>query len=346
MGVTIKDVAAKAGVSSATVSNVINEKGKVSEPTRRAVLRVIEQLHYRPAASAQRRYRDEERSIGLIIKELSNPYFAEVILGAQSAAEEAGYQITIATSEGRRETEDLIVDLFIAQDVGGLIIYPLFDSETDLTHLFDLKRRKIPFVLLERVRGLRASLVDVDNKAACRDAVQYLISLGHERIIHFAGPGYSMHGDERAEGFRQAFFDAQLVFSPEFIVRSGARLEEGYRAGKAYFGSVASADAPTAVLCYNDLVAIGLMRALREQGLRVPEDVSIIGFDDIALSEYVGVPLTTMRVPKHRIGRSAVEVLIRQMESGGEYTVEHETLQAELIRRASTAPVATRVGTY
>lgn len=331
-----------AGVSSATVSNVINEKGKVSDSTRRAVLKVVEKLNYRPSPSAQRRYRTGVKSIGIVIKELTNPYFAEVILGAQMAAEDAGYQITIATSEGHRWTEDRIVELFSGQDLGGIIVYPLFDSETDLTHLFDLKRRNIPFVLLERVRGLRASRVDVDNSTACRDAVQYLIGLGHERIIHFAGPEYSMHGDERAEGFRQAYFDAHLLFRPELIVRSGARLEEGYRAGKEYFSALNPKNAPTAVLCYNDLVAIGLMRALRELGFRVPEDISVIGFDDIEMSRYVDVPLTTMRVPKERIGRSAVEMLIRQMESRGDYIIEHETMQAELIRRASTAHVADR----
>ncbi|HEX7070235.1 MAG TPA: LacI family DNA-binding transcriptional regulator [Rhodothermales bacterium] len=336
---TIRDVAMVAGVSSATVSNVINEKGKVSDSTRRAVLKVVEELNYRPSQSAQKRYRTGDKCIGVIVKELKNPYFSDVILGAQEAADAAGYQITIATSEGHRDKEDRIVDLFTSQDVGGLIVYPLFDSETDLTHLFNLKRRNIPLVLLERVRGLRASRVDVDNHAACRDVVQYLLGLGHERIIHLAGPEYSMHGDERAEGFRQAFFDSHLVFRPEYIVRSGARLEEGYRAGRAYFRSLKAKEAPTAVFCYNDFVAIGLMRALRELGIRVPDDISIIGFDDIDLCEYVNVPLTTMRVPRSKIGASAVEMLIRQMESGGNYVIEHETHQAQLVRRASTAPL-------
>ncbi len=338
MRVTIKDVADRAGVSSATVSNVINDKGKVSEATRRAVMDVIEQLNYRPTASAQRRYREVGKGIGLVIKEIHNPYFADVIVGAQLAAETAGYDLMVASSEGRRETEDRIVDLFIAQDVTGIIINPLLDSETDLSHLFELKRRNIPFVLLERVHGLRASLVDVDNATASRDAVRHLIEMGHEHIVHFSGPGYSMHSDERTEGFRQAFFDAQLVFRKDFIVPAGARLEDGYRVGKQYFGSIAPEDAPTAVMCYNDLVALGLLRALRELNVRVPAEVSVIGYDDINLCEYAEVPLTTMHVPKQEMGRSAVEMLIRQMESEGSYTLEQVLLQAELTVRASTAP--------
>lgn len=336
MRATIKDVAEKAGVSSATVSNVINDKGKVSESTRRAVLEVIDQLHYRPNASAQRRYQETAKSIGLVIKEMHNPYFADVILGAQAAAEAAGYEVMVASSEGRRETEDRVVNMFIAQDVTGLIINPLLDSETDLSHLFELKRRNIPFVLLERVHGLRASLVDVDNATASHDIVQHLFDLGHEHIVHFAGPEYSMHSDERAEGFRQAHFDAQRIFRKECIVSAGSRLEDGYRVGREYFSELSLDEAPTAVACYNDLVALGLMRALREMDIRVPEMVSLTGFDDVNLSAFSEVPLTTMRVPKREMGQCAVEVLIRQMEAGGDYRPEQVTLQAELVVRGST----------
>jgi LacI family transcriptional regulator/LacI family repressor for deo operon, udp, cdd, tsx, nupC, and nupG len=325
-------------VSSATVSNVINDNGKVSETTRRAVLDVIEQLHYRPNASAQRRYRTFARNIVLVIKELHNPYFADVITGAQDAAEEAGYPVTVASSEGSRGAEDGIVDLLIGQDVSGIIIDPLLDSETDLTHLFELKRRRIPFVLLERVHGLRASLVGVDNATACRDAVRYLIQLGHEHIVHFAGPGYSMHSDERTEGFRQAFFESRLAFRQELVVPTGASLADGYRVGIACFGTDPASGMPTAVMCYNDLVAIGLLRALRELGLRVPEQVSVIGIDDIDLCAYASIPLTTVRLPRFEMGRMAVEMLIRQMKSGREYTIEQVTLEAGLVLRATTAP--------
>lgn len=340
MRVTIKDVADRAGVSTATVSNVINDKGKVSESTRRAVLEIIDELNYRPTASAQRRYQNVGKGVGLVVKEIHNPYFADLILGAQQAAEAAGYELMVASSEGRTEKEDRIVDLFIAQDIAGMAIDPLLDSETDLSHLFELKRRNIPFVLFQRVHGLRASLVQVDNATAARDAVKYLIDLGHEHIVHFSGPGYSMHSDERTEGFRQAFFDAQFLFKKDLIVPTGARLEDGYRAGKQFFGDIASEAAPTAVMCYNDLVALGLLRALRELNLRVPEDVSIIGFDDIHLCEYAPVPLTTLRVPTQDMGRSAVEVLLRQMESEGSAALEQVILQAELVVRASTAPAA------
>lgn len=337
---TIKDVAEHAGVSNATVSNVINDKGKVSESTRRAVLDSIEKLNYRPSASAQRRLQQSsQKSIGLVVKEIHNPYFADVIVGAQEKANEKGYALMLSSSEGLRDTEGRIVDLFVEKDVNGIVINPLLDRDADLTHLFDLKRRNIPFVLLEKIRGLHASLVDVDNVKAAREMTTYLVEIGHQKIIHFAGPAYSMHSEERIEGFRRAFFDSQLVYSEDFVVTAGARLEEGYEAGMRFFQDRAPADYPTAIMCYNDLVAIGLMRACRELGIDVPGDISITGFDNIKTCEYAPVPLTTMGVPTKEMGKTAIDVLIRQIEAAEQHKPEVVNLEAEMTIRGSTAPV-------
>lgn len=336
---TIKDVAEAAGVSSATVSNVLNDKHNVGEETRRRVRRVIEKMNYRPSASAQRRLQQSaQKSIGLVVKEIHNPYFADVIVGAQEEAGARGYDLMVATSEGERETENRVVEAFVSRDLNGIIINPLLDSKADLSHLFELKRRNIPFVMLEQVRGLRANLVDVDNTTDYKESVKYLIDLGHEQIVHFAGPEYSMHSDERIEGFRGAFFESGLVYSEDFVVRAGASLEEGYRAGREYFEGRAAADRPTAVACYNDLVGIGLMRALRELGLSIPQEVSILGFDNIDFCEYAPVPLTSVGVPTQEMGRKAVEMLVRHMESAEPGQPEVTSLKAEMTVRASTAP--------
>ena len=336
--VTIKDVARQAGVSSATVSNVLNDKGKVSENTRRSVRAAVERMNYRPSASAQRRLQQSgQKSIGLVVKEIHNPYFADVIVGAQEAASEHGYSLMVSSSEGSRDTEGHSVDLFIDKDVNGIVINPVLDDNTDLSHLFELKRRNIPFVLLERVHGLHASLVDIDNVEAAKEATLYLVGLGHKKMVHFSGPGYSAHSDERSEGFRQGFFEARLVYSSDFIVTAGASMGDGYATGLAYFSDLAEDERPTAVLCYNDMVAIGLMRALRELGIKVPDDVSLIGFDNVDMCDYAPVPLTTMQVPTRHMGRQAIEVLIRQMEAPDDYQPEHINLHAELMVRASTA---------
>src|SRR5919112_4229546 len=307
---TIDDVARQAGVSKATVSAVLNDTGSVKGTTRDRVLSAIDLLNYRPTTGvAGRAGARRGKSVAMIIKEIDNPYYAEIISGARAQAGESGYTLLVASSEGDFEAERRAVELMQAKDVDGIIATPVMDEHADLSHFFELKRRNFPFVLLEEVRGVPASLIDVDNAEASRRAVEYLIGLGHSRIVHFAGPRYSMHSQERVDGVRRACSASRLRFTDHDVVPAGAHLADGYQAGLAYFRERPAADRPTAVTCYNDLVAVGVCRALRELGLGVPEDVSVIGFDDIPLVEYLAVPLTTVRVPKFRMAEIATEML-------------------------------------
>ena len=334
---TIQDVATLSGVSIGTVSAVINRKGTVSNDTRRRVLEAISELHYRPSAAARRRLQPTtEKSIGLIVKETNNPYFADVISGAQDAARRLGYNVLVAHTDRSYELEQKLAELLVAMDVDGLIINPLLNDQTDLSHLFEIRRSNIPLVLIESIRGIQASMVDVDNVAAEKEAIEYLAGLGHERIAHFAGPQYSTHSDERIEGVRRAFVSKRLVMAEDDVVHAGANLEDGYRAALAYFRD--RADRPTAVTCYNDLLAIGAVRALRELGLDVPGDVSVVGFDDIDVASYLTVPLTTVRMPRRQIGRRATEMLIRTLEEDEAAAPEKVVLETELVVRDSTAP--------
>lgn len=336
---TIADVAERANVSKATVSAVINDKGTVKKSTRRRVLKSIEELNYRPRASARRGFRSAStKSIGLVIKEADNPYYAEVAAGVREAVREKGYSIIISSSEGSYTSEQRVVDLLTSQDTDGLIITPVLDGEADLSHIFELKRRNVPFVLLEEVRGVQASLVDVDNVAASSKAVKHLIELGHEHIVHFAGPPYSMHSAERIEGVRRAFSESHLIFGDAFIVEAGAHLKDGYQAGLAYFEGLAAEDRPTAVTCYNDLVALGLLRALGELSIQVPEDISIIGHDDLEMLRYLPLSLSSVRMPKFEMGRRSAEILIRQMEANRALSPEKVYLDAELAIRDSVGP--------
>lgn len=336
---TIRDVAERAGVSNATVSNVLNEKGKVSESTRRDVVAAIEALNYQRGVSGQAPDGELMKGVGLVIKEVHNPYFADVSVGAQQKANEEGYAFVLTCSEGSRSTEVEAIELLMEKDLDGVIVNPLLDRDADLSHLFYLQRRGIPFVLLADVYGLKANLVDVDNVQAARDVTSYLFELGHERIVHFAGPEYSMHGAERIEGFRQAFFESRQVYSEDFIVQAGARRREGYETGLEYFRNRPASERPTAVTCYNDLVAIGLLRALRELEIEVPGEVSVTGFDDTDSCKYAPVPLTSMGVPTLEMGRTAMDMLIRQIESGEISEPEVVNLEAEMTVRESTTPV-------
>lgn len=332
---TINDVASHAEVSKATVSAVINDSDSVHDATRAKVMEVINDLNYRPRASAQRGFQaSPAKSIGLIIKEVENPYYASVISGVRSFANENGYTLLVASSEATYEDEQRIVEVFKAQDVDGLLVVPVLDEETDLSYLYELKRRNFPFVLLEEIRGVQANLVDINNVAVSKKAVKHLMGQGHSRIVHFAGPSYSTHSQERVEGVRRAFSESELVFSREVIVAAGDSLEEGYEAGRAYFGGRDAEARPTAVTCYNDLVAIGLARALREEGLEVGEEVSLIGCDNIELLDYLPVPISSIEVPRFEMGRRAAQILVSRLDGRGQKKQPEKVyLDAELVLR-------------
>ncbi|HEU5186019.1 MAG TPA: LacI family DNA-binding transcriptional regulator [Gemmatimonadaceae bacterium] len=338
---TMTDVARQAGVSKATVSAVLNGTAGVKDATRDRVHEAMDLLNYRPlrggaASSSQAR---ADKSIALLIKEHDNPYYAGIIDGVRAVCTAQGYTLLVASSAGDYETERRSVELLRAKYIDGLIVTPVLDDEADLSHLFELKRRNFPFVLLEEIRGLRASLVDVDNVAASRMAVEHLLSLGHTRIAHLAGPQYSLHSQQRVNGARLAHSASQVAFPPQAVVPAGAHLQDGYRAGLALFSGAEPAARPTAVTCYNDLVAIGLCRALAELGLDVPGDVSVVGFDDIPLCQYVPVPLTSVRVPTYEMGEIAARMLLHHVEANEVIPPQRVDLQAELVVRRSTAAV-------
>ncbi|HEX6559041.1 MAG TPA: LacI family DNA-binding transcriptional regulator [Longimicrobiales bacterium] len=337
---TIQDVADLAGVSKATVSAVLNEKGTVKESTRAEVLDAMRRLNYRPRPSARRRGGDGGgRSVGFVQRDQGNPYYSEIITGAESYLRERGYILLVAASDGDFKAEQRIIDLFTAKDVDGILLTPVLDNETDLSHIFDLKRRNIRFVLLEEIRGIQANLVDVDTVEGAKAAARHLIDLGHVRLVHFAGPQYSLHSEERIDGMRAAYSESRLVFSDDLVIRAGDSLEAGYRTGLRYFSTLSADDRPTAVTCYNDLVALGLCRALEELGLRVPQDISVVGFDDLKLIDYLpsASRLTSVRVPKLEVGRTAAEILHRDIESDEPSGVSKVYLHAQLVIRETTA---------
>ncbi|GJG87204.1 LacI family transcriptional regulator [Gemmatimonadetes bacterium T265] len=333
-------------MSKATVSAVLNATGSVRGATRERVLAAIETLNYRPSVGAGAAVpragdaRSAGRTIGLLIKEAENPYYAGLVAGVRVVADACGYTLLVTSSEGDYAAERRAVELMYAKEVDGMLVTPLLDAFADLSHYFNLKRRDFPFVLLEEVRGLPASLVDIDNVRAAWAATDHLIALGHTRLVHFAGPAYSVHAQERVHGVRRACSAVALVFHDAHVVRAGAHLDDGYRAALAYFGAVAPGERPTGVTCYNDLIALGVCRALTELGLRVPEDVSVVGFDDIPIVEYLPVPLTTVRIPQAEMGRLAAELLVAQINGGAPARPVRQFLDAQLVVRASTHPPA------
>lgn len=343
---TIQDVAHQAGVSVSTVSAVINDKPTVNQTTREQVLAVIQQLNYRPRPAIRHPASPNGvRTVAFILRDQANPYYAEIIEGAENYLHERGYRMLVAASSGLGSREQEIVELIRMKDFDGLLLTPVLDRNTDLAHLFDLRRRNIRFVLLEEVHGIQASLVDVDNVDGAKKGVQHLIDLGHTRIAHFAGPRYSLHSEERLAGVRAAYSESELVFSDSLVVQAGDSLMDGYQAALAFFRGRPAAQRPTGATCYNDLVALGVCRALSELGIRVPEDVSVVGYDDVPLAEFVTPSLTTVRVPKREVGRIAGELLHEEIEKGSSAMPRKVYLRADLVVRSSTSRCQTGTDT-
>ncbi|MDZ7337408.1 MAG: LacI family transcriptional regulator [candidate division KSB1 bacterium] len=338
--VTIEDVAREAGVSKGTVSAVINGKNTVRAETREHVLRVMKALNFRPRGMARNLKNGElEKSIGIIIKDLSYPFYTTIALGAREYANSKGYSVVVTSSENDHECEKRYTHLFSAKDIKGAIIAPLVEGTAEIEHLFKLKMLNYPFVLLEDVKGIQANVVAIDNIKAIKKAVKYLIEIGHTRIVHFAGPPQSSHTHERIDGFRQAFSESPLVFRDDMVVSIGSRHEESYGNTLHYFRSRPPEEYPTAIVCFNDQQALAVLTALRELNIRVPEDISIVGNDDIYYARLYPVPLTTIRAPQYEIGRKAAEILIRNIESPTALPPEKVVLETDFIIRDSTRPL-------
>ena len=339
--VTIDDVARRAHVSKATVSAVLNHRDVVRADTRRLVLKAIRDLHYRPRPSARnlKSSYTVPSIIHLLIRELDNPFYSTLALGVIQYASEKGYMVSVTSSEGSHAREEEITQAFSHREIKGAIIAPVLQGTAEIEHLFRLKMINFPFVLLERVTGIQANVVAIDNIKAMDEAMKYLISNGHTRIVHFAGPDHASHTYERTEGFKRAYMESALAFTNDLVVPVGGHLESGYDKCLAYFEQRSRAEYPTAIVCYNDLVALGVMSALHKMNIAVPDVVSVIGNDDIPFSEHTPVRLTTVRAPMRAMGRKAAEILIRNIESGGTLPVENVVLDAELVVRESTRPI-------
>jgi len=335
--VTIEDVAKAADVSKGTVSAVINAKNTVKPETRDHILRVMKELNFRPKGVARNlKNGGVDKSIGIVIKDISYPFYTAIASGVKEYANSRGYSVIITSSENDHEYEKKITHLFSAKDIKGAIIAPLVEGTAEIEHLFKLKMLNYPFVLLEDVKGIQANVVAINNLKAIKQAVKYLIDSGHKKIVHFAGPPQSSHTQERIEGFRHAFSERTLVFNKDMIIPVGSKHDESFCKTKEFFKNLKREDYPTAIVCFNDQQALAVMMALRELNIAVPDEISIIGNDDIYYAKIYPVPLTTIKAPQQEIGRKAAEILIRNIESIEPLPIERVILKTELVIRESS----------
>lgn len=328
---TMKQVAQRAGVSISTVSHVINNTRAVSDAVRERVLGIVDEMRYVPSAVARSLKNDKTNTIGVLVPNSSNPYFAELIRWIEDAAFELGYHIILCNAHGGACKQGAYLRLLMEKRIDGLI---LVASGADDEH--DLLRRheSVPIVQLERaLPGLDADLVLAAQEEGAWQATRHLIELGHRHIACVSGPADLPRSRERVGGFMRAMRDAGLGVPDDCLLN----VEFTSAGGHAAFGSLlARPRRPTAVFVTSDLMAIGGLCAASSAGMRVPGELSVVGYDDIGAACYATPPLTTIAPPKREMARQAIQRLIERIR-GGQASPGRIALASSLVLRSSTA---------
>src|ERR1039457_6990121 len=330
---SIKDIARLARVSHPTVSRALQNSPLVNAKTAEKIRKIAKESGYRASAVARGLVTRRTRTIGLVVTTVADPFTSEVVTGIEQTANDHGYCVFLADSNADPDRERKIVQSFAEQRVDGIIVT---SSRVGALYLPLLSEMMVPIVLVnDQHPGAFTRTIMICNRSEERAAASHLIEFGHRRI-GFIGDQFGYQSDtERFAGYREALNAAAIPFLPELVVRGDGKPEAAMRAMDEL---LALKGPPTAVCCYNDMSALGAMRSIHMQGLRVPEDISIAGFDDLFVASYTQPPLTTVRQPMRRMGQLAMENLIKLMS--GQESVVRIKINAELIVRESTARVS------
>ena len=329
----IREVAKRAGVSTATVSRVVNGTAPVDAGTEQRVRAAIQRTGYYPNTHARTLGTGKSHIFGLIISDIENPFFPELVKGFERLAVEQGYEVLIANTDYQAERMQVCVRRMLERKVDGVAI---MTSEMDPELIQMLNGRGIPIVFLDTgMVGVGISNISLEYDSGVDQAIDHLTSLGHKRIAFVSGPANLASARTRHEAFLASLRRKKLECREEFIREGNHRFDGGYA---AMLDILKMRVRPTAVLASNDLMAIGIMGAVYAAGLRIPDDISVVGFDDIALSSFMPPPLTTIRLSRAEIAEFAFNSLFAASQSAGTEGVTH-FVHAELVIRQSTAAV-------
>jgi LacI family transcriptional regulator len=335
MVTTLKDVAQKAGSSVSIVSRVLNLKSvkyRISKETEERVLQAAHALNYRPNQLARGLRLKKTHTIGLVAPDLANPFFSSIIKTVQTVAHEAGYSLIVCDTDEDPALETEHVNLLRGKGVDGMIVMPVGQK---YAHLEALVTSKVPLVIVDRIfQNLAASSVVVDNYGGAFDAVEYLISHGHSRIAIIQGLPNTYTCKERLRGYRDALTRYGIPIDGSLIVGKDFRKQNGYVETKFLLGR---SDRPSAIFSTSDLITIGVLEAVAEEGIEVPRDLSIVAFDDIEPAALFRCPITAVAQPKENIGEFAVKMLIEQLKSPAEQGTRQLVLKPTLVVRDSVA---------
>lgn len=336
---TIYDVARRAGVAPVTVSRVINESGYVSEDTRIRVREAIAELGYTPNRLARGLRSKQTQTLGLVVTDITNPFWTTVARGVEDAASGHGFSVILCNTDESEAKQQQYVGLLLEKQVDGFLLVPATD---DVSAIALVQERDVPVVVLDRHVALPVDTVRCDSEVGAYDLVTHLLELGHRRIALLGGSPAVSTAQDRIDGYRRALAEAGVPID-EALIRQRDYTQEG---GYAMTQSILKLpDRPTALFAVNNFIAIGAVRALRDAGLRIPDDMALVGFDDLPSALVVEPFLTVAAQPAYEMGARATDLLLARIEGDGVETPVEVVLPTELIvRRSSGVGITTPVG--
>lgn len=331
---TIKDIAKALNISPSTVSRALRDHPDISSKTKKRVNSMANELDYHPDSIAQSLKQRKTNLIGVIVPEIRNRFFSAAISGIEEVAYKAGYAIIVSQSNESFERECINIRALISNRIAGLLIsISLLTKQDDQFRL--LERQNIPFVFFDRVlENYEASKVVVDDYNGAFKAVEYLINSGYHRIAHLAGPEHLSVSQYRLNGYKAALKKHQIEFDEKLVITGGLDEEDGY-SGLIKLLEINQVP-PDVVFAANDPVAIGAFQRIKELGLKIPQDIALLGFCNNPISQLVEPTITTVNQPAHLVGKRAAELLLEQINSPEDFIPRKEVLKTELIIRNST----------
>jgi len=319
--ITVKDIAKVAGVSTNTVSRALNGKPDINEETKKKVLETAHKLGYMSNKSALSLKKQKSYIVGVVIEDNANPFWAEVLKGVEATAKAYGYHVILANTSRNYDVESEDMKMMLERRVDGLLISPVQEKYDDI---LNLKKYGIPFVIMgRRIEGMDVPMVYDDGIRGGHIATNYLIEKGCKRIAFVGAQSYNTASSERCKGYRKALEENGIEIKDELIKTGGIEIDGGYGSVKDLVENKIDFDG---VFVYNDLMALGVIKALKESKIRIPEDVKVIGYDDISYSSFISPALTTMRMKKFEIGEIAFKMLFDSNEKNKDEVVLHSDL--------------------
>lgn len=334
---TIKNIANLSGFSKSTVSKVIRNKPYVKKSTKEKIQNIIKEISYHPDEVARSLVSKKNMNfIGLIISDINNSFFSEVALGVESEAKKRGYCVILCNTNYLEEEEEKYIDMLIKnRAIGLLLATPTLDDN----NVKGLLAKKYPFVLITRkVKGVDSSIVSVNHYKSAKMAVNYLIKRGHKKIAHFTVEENTIGVINRLKGYKAALKENNIKFNKNFIFKNVvSKIEVGHKLAQEMLDS---ADRPTAIFASDDLLAIGALNCFLEKGYKVPNDFSIMGYDNIKITSLKSINLTTVHQPKFEMGVKSVEILLKQINSKEDFKTIKYYLEAKIVERGSVLDIS------